>query len=470
DAAVVSNRANNNYGTLQTLDTDSSPIMNSYLRFDVQGLDGAVVTATLRLYSLDASIVGVDLLSVADNSWLETAITYNNAPPLGYVVNSSAALTANSWTEIDISSYITGEGLVSLAVTTTDPSVRITFGSREAANKPELIVGTAGGSTPTPTATATATPSPTPTATPTTPPGGNRNWQQITTTNAPAAVGEYAMAYDSLNDVVVLYGGNATGWPYENSTWEFDGTDWLAVSPTAQPNAVYGMSMVYDDANNVLLLFGGSDATDAPLAETWTYDVANDSWTQLTPANAPPARTYSQMVYTGDELNTEVYLFGGNDGTTYFNDVWHYDGADWSQVTTGGSSPPARTHHAIAYDSVNDTILLFGGRDATGTLLADSWELALSSDTWSQSGFGPSARMAHGLAYDPTNNDFVLVGGANSDGDTILNDTWRYDSGSGWVAASPTQSAPNAAYHLLVYDSANDLFLLFVNGEAWQYQ
>ncbi|VAW42271.1 hypothetical protein MNBD_CHLOROFLEXI01-3101, partial [hydrothermal vent metagenome] len=303
------------------------------------------------------------------------------------------------------------------------------------------------------------------------PPGGNRNWQQITTTNAPAAVGEYAMAYDSLNDVVVLYGGNATGWPYENSTWEFNGTDWAATAPTQQPNAVYGMSMVYDDFNNVLLLFGGSDTTDAPLAETWTYSVASDSWTQLTPANAPPARSYSQMVYTGTGTNTEITLFGGNDGTTYYNDVWRYDGTNWAQVATSGSPPPARTHHAIAYDSTNDTILLFGGRNATGTLLADSWELDLSNDTWSQSGFsGPSARMAHGLAYDPTNDNFVLVGGANNDGDTILNDTWHYGNGSGWTIAAPTQSAPNTAYHLLVYDSTNDLFILFTNGETWQYQ
>ncbi|MCP4420834.1 MAG: hypothetical protein GY805_29845, partial [Chloroflexi bacterium] len=199
--------------------------------------------------------------------------------------------------------------------------------------------------------------------------------------------------------------------------------------------------------------------------------VSSNSWGQITSTTLPPARSYSQMVYAGDGINTEIYLFGGNDGTTYYDDVWRYDGTDWSQVTTGGSPPPARTHHAIAYDSVNDEILLFGGRNATGTLLADSWELDLSNDTWTQSGSsGPSARMAHGLAYDPTKGNFVLVGGSNNDGDTILNDTWHYDSGSGWTLASPTQAAPNTAYHLLIYDSTNDLFLIFVNGETWRYQ
>jgi hypothetical protein len=301
------------------------------------------------------------------------------------------------------------------------------------------------------------------------PPGGARDWQQINTTNAPAAVGEYAMAYG--DGTVVLYGGNGTGWPYENSTWEFNGTNWIEATPSAQPSAVYGMSMVYDDNNNVMLLFGGSDDTDAALAETWTYNTTNDSWTQLTPTTSPPARTYAQMAYTGTGTNTEIYLFGGNDGTTYYNDVWRYDGSDWTQVSTNGTLPTARTHHAIAYNPVNDVILLFGGRDATGSLLADTWQLDLgNNDTWNQiTSNGPSARMAHGLAYDPTNSNFVLVGGASNGGDTILNDTWHFEA-SNWVQASPTQAAPNAAYHLLIYDSTNDNIILFTNGETWEYQ
>lgn len=297
-----------------------------------------------------------------------------------------------------------------------------------------------------------------------------RNWQQIITTNTPAVVGEYAMAYDSDRDVVVLYGGNATGWPYENSTWEFDGSDWAEVTTSGQPNAVYGMSLVYDDASNEMLLFGGSDDTDVVLAETWAFNADNDTWTQLTPTTSPPARTYAQMVYTSTGTNTDIYLFGGNDGTTYYNDVWHYDGSNWAQVSTSGTAPTARTHHAIAYDSNNDTLLLFGGRDAIGTLLADTWQLDLSTDAWSQRVIiGPSARMAHGLVYDAARDEFVLVGGTSSSGDTILNDTWQFNS-SGWTAISPTQAAPRSAYHFLVFDNVTDVVWLFTNGEIWQYK
>ncbi len=171
DAAVLSNRSTTNYGFIQTLIADSSPEITSYLQFDVQGLDGPVVSATLRLYSLETSSTGIDVKEVADNSWQENSITYDSAPALGSTINSSGVVSADAWTDIDITSYISEEGLVNLSFSTTDPSVRLTFASREAANSPELIVQTGGGPTPTltptPTDTATATPTWTPSPTPT---------------------------------------------------------------------------------------------------------------------------------------------------------------------------------------------------------------------------------------------------------------------------------------------------------------
>ncbi len=89
------------------------------------------------------------------------------------------------------------------------------------------------------------------------------NWQQITTSNTPDVNGEYSMVYDSNRDVVVLYGGNGSGWPYSNETWEFDGSDWSQITTAQNPNAVYGMRMTYDSNRNVTVLFGGNDTNDA---------------------------------------------------------------------------------------------------------------------------------------------------------------------------------------------------------------
>ena len=54
------------------------PDLNSYLRFDVQGLSGSITSATLRIYANSSSSLGYDLYAVTDNTWTETDITYRS--------------------------------------------------------------------------------------------------------------------------------------------------------------------------------------------------------------------------------------------------------------------------------------------------------------------------------------------------------------------------------------------------------
>ncbi len=292
------------------------------------------------------------------------------------------------------------------------------------------------------------------------------DWQQVPTTNNPDVWGEYAMAYDSSRDVTVLYGGNGNGWPYENNTWEFNGTDWAQVTTSQQPTAVYGMSMAYDSSQNKTILFGGSDSTDAELAETWQYDGSN--WTQLTPATSPPARTNHTLVY--DAIQNKTYLFGGNDGIIYFNDVWAFDGTNWSQVTVSGTSPVARTLHVMATNTTENKLYLFGGRAVSGSELADLWVFDPASSSWTEiTATGPVARQAHGLTYDVGKQKLVLVSGVANAGDIALNDTWLYDS-SGWQLVSAPGIGSDIAYHTLVYDSTNNRIILFTNAETWIYE
>jgi RHS repeat-associated protein len=102
---------------------------------------------------------------VTDNTWTETGITYSNAPAMGTQLGSSGAITANTWTTVDVTSYITGNGTYNLAFSTTS-NTNISFASREGANAPELVIVTSGGATNTPTNTPGPTPTPTKTSTP----------------------------------------------------------------------------------------------------------------------------------------------------------------------------------------------------------------------------------------------------------------------------------------------------------------
>jgi hypothetical protein len=163
DSYVDSANPSTNYGTSTQIRVDGSPIVNSYLRFNVQGLSGSATQATLRLYANSALTSGYSVQRVADNTWGETTINYGNAPAIGAAIGATGAVSANTWTSVDVTAYITGNGAFSFAL--TDPSTTaLSLASREAANKPELVLSTGGGLLPTPTATPIA-----PTATPVSP-------------------------------------------------------------------------------------------------------------------------------------------------------------------------------------------------------------------------------------------------------------------------------------------------------------
>ena len=90
------------------------------------------------------------------NTWTETGITYDTAPSTGTQLGSSGAITSGTWTTVDVTSYITGDGAYNFAFSTTS-STNISFSSREGANVPELVIVTSDGATNTPTATSTPT-------------------------------------------------------------------------------------------------------------------------------------------------------------------------------------------------------------------------------------------------------------------------------------------------------------------------
>ena len=166
DAYVKSANANTNYGTATTIRTDASPVVRSYLRFNIQGLNGAIKRATLRIFANTANNGGYIVNSVTDNTWVEGTINYNSSPSMGGQLATSGPVTANSWVTVDVTSYITGNGTLNFGLTSTS-STELSLASRETiTNAPQLIIETAIGPTSTPTATGHMTDTPTATVTP----------------------------------------------------------------------------------------------------------------------------------------------------------------------------------------------------------------------------------------------------------------------------------------------------------------
>jgi hypothetical protein len=170
DTMVNASNSAVNYGTAVSVQADASPIVNSYLRFNIQGITGTVTNATLRIYTISALNGGLGFRSVTDNSWNELTMTYNTAPAFGSAVfgTTPTSFTAGTWLSVDVTSLVSGNGLVSFAMTSTN-NTAVALSSKEGANKPQLIINVGPGlptNTPTNTATFTPTATPTNTATP----------------------------------------------------------------------------------------------------------------------------------------------------------------------------------------------------------------------------------------------------------------------------------------------------------------
>jgi hypothetical protein len=223
------------------------------------------------------------------------------------------------------------------------------------------------------------------------------------------------MAYDSVRQKTVLFGGN-TG-AVNDETWEWDGTNWLQrYSTTVTPTARYGQAMAYDSVRQKTVLFGGWTTTYNN--ETWEWDGTN--WTQL--GTGPSARRYPAMVY--DSFRQMTVLFGGTTGSNT-NDTWEWDGTNWLQRYSTTVTPTARNYHAMAYDSLRQRAVLFGGSPNSN----QGWEwtpLYFSSGTYVSESITPASISSWDIltfTYNaPANTTFTVdVLKASDDSELVIN-------------------------------------------------
>ncbi len=145
DAYVNSDSPTSNFGSSLALRTDASPIIRSYLRFNVPTLAGTVTRALLRVYANTAVSTGYSV-SKTTGSWAETTLNFSNAPAFGAGVGNSGAITANTWTTVDITPLVTGAGQYNFVMTTTNNTATSLVSKEGAAGKhPQLIISVGSG-------------------------------------------------------------------------------------------------------------------------------------------------------------------------------------------------------------------------------------------------------------------------------------------------------------------------------------
>ena len=315
--------------------------------------------------------------------------------------------------------------------------------------------------------------------------GEEHTWREVTPTQGtnPHSRECHAMVYDSNRGKVVLFGGKNTdiGGGLPEGIYEWDGVlgTWTKIVPSGNtPSSRYRcyLSMAYDIKHEKVVMFGGFDGGSSQ--DTWEWDGENRTWTDVTPSEGiPSARGGHAMIY---DIGLErVMLFGGQNGTLY-NDVWVWDEDlhNWNLITPDGSIPSGRANHSMIYDSVRNISVLFGGND--GSFKQDIWEFDSTTESWidvTQTGSKPSARTHHAMALDSVRNKVVLFGGYQDDFDNKIDDTWEWDWNTGtWRNVTTSGNKPSArSHHTMVYDNKNNNVVLFgghdgaTKGDTWEW-
>lgn len=274
---------------------------------------------------------------------------------------------------------------------------------------------------------------------------------------APPPLYYASMAYDPVDEEVVLFGGqNGTGGGVLGGTWttsvscsafgargiSVNVNLWTQLHDQVSPSPRSGAEMAFDSIDNYVVLFGGSTAPPSFEGTTWTppptfsdtWSFVGGKWTQLHPLTSPPADAYGALVNN----SAGVLLITGWGLSV---EEWTFQGGNWAELTS--SNPTGFGYRFLA--SVTDApysgnITAFGGLNESSALdLGDTWNLTPTTDVWSNpipvGAPTPSVRFGAAMAFDPAIGLTVLFGGRSEGGSEApegftLNDTWLFGSWS----------------------------------------
>jgi len=149
-------------------------------------------------------------------------------------------------------------------------------------------------------------------------------WRQLAR-DGPPRRGVYGLAFDTRRGVAVLFGGYGSSSTPLNDTWEWNGQQWRRVETVEAPSPRWDTQMAYDSVRQTVVLFGGRSRA-GNMGDTWEYD--GEGWTRLD-ISGPAPRNGHAMIY--DPRAGAILLFGGRDEPRHFDDLWKFDGA-WRQV------------------------------------------------------------------------------------------------------------------------------------------
>lgn len=322
---------------------------------------------------------------------------------------------------------------------------------------------------------------------------GIPQWSSILPTGvAPPPRQFHTGVYDPNTNSLIVFGGSDCNGGVFNDVWVLSAANgqsgtaaWKQLAPSgAVPSARESSTAIYDSVNNVMTIYAG-DARGNQLGDVWTLTNANGNggtpaWKMLSPTGtAPMTRTSHTAVY--DSAGNRMIVFGGLHGKSDLGDTWALTSANglggtpaWSQLKIRGTGP-VLAHHSAVYNASNNNMNLFGGTGTQAKLATTDHYFTLTNANGTGSGSpkwsvdGPAVRYLHSAFYDAGNNSLTIFGGAHSQSALLYNDVWQQANVIGsnslhWVNFALANGAPRPTPrygHAGVWDSATNRMMMF---------
>ena len=304
-----------------------------------------------------------------------------------------------------------------------------------------------------------------------------QSWVNLTPVSGPAPAGRWnaSAIHDTAHNRMVVFGGFSSG--YHNDIWGFDlaTNTWTNLTPASGPAPAPRKTpaSIYDPDNHRMVTWSGQ-GVGAFFNDVWAFDLNTNTWSQFTPSGGPPQIRYG-VGYTWDPLAQELVTFAGFTNLGRFDDVWRFKPTTsaWNNVSPG-SGPLARCLHAATYDAHNHRMIMYAGQNNSGPL-DDIWFLDLDTNTWTQlnPATKPSARFFSPVVYDTKNHRVTMFGGQGLLGFNA--EAWVFDLWTNrWTQLTPSGTAPSQrAGSAAIYDGAHDRMVIFggndgvVKNDVW---
>jgi hypothetical protein len=241
-----------------------------------------------------------------------------------------------------------------------------------------------------------------------------------------------------------------------------DAYAWTELSIPDGPDAREDHTFTLAGDGSAAYLFGGRSG-NRTFDDIWRYDLATDTWQQLSPEGDVPAGRFGHVAVWKEGVGLVIWS-GQADATTFFGDIWAFDpdGVAWRRLGDGGDVPLARYGSCGAIGPDGRLWISHGFTDDEGRFF-DTRAYDFTTETWTDEtpdGDVPVLRCLHDCLWSPDGR-LVLYAGQTTDVPAI-GDLWRYQPEPGVWTQEPDPAAP--ARQLYALAELNGRAFIFGGG------